>query len=119
MKPRRLRKAEQFAEKLIEGANSAPQALKRGHIFNDLAARVKLVPFPCVVTSLCGYGFEISFQQRFSFTFKIHKHDAVAEFGMAGDDETLDDDGIAVEPEGGMKADTDWEWLGQPDIAAA
>jgi hypothetical protein len=25
-----------------------PQALKRGHIFDDLTARVKLVPFPFV-----------------------------------------------------------------------
>jgi len=34
------------AEKVVEQAKSGPQALKRGHILNDLAARVKLVPFP-------------------------------------------------------------------------
>jgi outer membrane protein assembly factor BamD (BamD/ComL family) len=39
---------EQAAEKLVEGIKSAPQALKRGHILNDLTARVKLVPFPFV-----------------------------------------------------------------------
>jgi hypothetical protein len=37
---------EQAAEKLIHTAEGGPQALKRGHILNDLAARVKLVPFP-------------------------------------------------------------------------
>jgi hypothetical protein len=36
----------QAAEKLISAIPSPPQALKRGHILNDLAARVKLVPFP-------------------------------------------------------------------------
>jgi hypothetical protein len=40
--------AEDAAEKLVEGTRSVPQALKRGHIFNDLTARVKLVPFPSV-----------------------------------------------------------------------
>ena len=30
----------QAAEKVVEGARSTPQALKRGHIFNDLTARL-------------------------------------------------------------------------------
>jgi hypothetical protein len=33
------------AEKVAEGARSAPQALKRGHIFNGLTARLKPSPF--------------------------------------------------------------------------
>jgi hypothetical protein len=37
--------------KSVEGAKSVPQALKRGHILNDLMARVKLVPFPLVLES--------------------------------------------------------------------
>jgi hypothetical protein len=36
----------QAAEKVVEGARRTPQALKRGHIFNDLTARLKVVPFP-------------------------------------------------------------------------
>jgi hypothetical protein len=43
----------------------------------------------------------------FSLTFELHEHDAVAELGMAGDDESSDDDGAAVEPEGNPKADAD------------
>jgi hypothetical protein len=38
--------AEQLAEKVVEGARSTPQALKQGHIFNDLTARLEVVPFP-------------------------------------------------------------------------
>jgi hypothetical protein len=38
--------AEEVAEKLVAPAKSLPQALKRGSIFIDLAARVELVPFP-------------------------------------------------------------------------
>jgi len=37
-------RAEEAAEELIEGAKSTPQALKRGHIFNDLTARVNSCP---------------------------------------------------------------------------
>src|ERR1019366_248732 len=36
--------AEQLAGKVVEGARSTPQALKRGHIFNDLTARLKSSP---------------------------------------------------------------------------
>jgi hypothetical protein len=36
--------AEEAAEKVIERAKSTPQALKRGHILNDLAARVNSCP---------------------------------------------------------------------------
>jgi len=38
--------ASQSAEEVIQRGNSAPEALKRGCFCNDLAARVKLVPFP-------------------------------------------------------------------------
>jgi hypothetical protein len=34
------------AEKVVINVRSLPQALKRGHILNDLTARVELVPFP-------------------------------------------------------------------------
>jgi len=36
----------QAAEKVFQSEESVPQALKRGHILNGLAARVELVPFP-------------------------------------------------------------------------
>jgi hypothetical protein len=38
--------SEEAAERTIVPAESLPQALKRGRKFGDLAARVKLVPFP-------------------------------------------------------------------------
>jgi hypothetical protein len=38
--------AEEAAEKVFQGEESVPQALKRGRILSDLAARVELVPFP-------------------------------------------------------------------------
>jgi hypothetical protein len=37
---------EVVAEKVVNKAESIPQALKRRQILNDLAARVELVPFP-------------------------------------------------------------------------
>jgi hypothetical protein len=37
---------EEAAGKLFEGVRSSPQALKRLHIFNSLAARLEVVPFP-------------------------------------------------------------------------
>jgi hypothetical protein len=37
-----------LGEKWSRAPVAKPQALKRGHIFNDLTARVKLVPFPFV-----------------------------------------------------------------------
>jgi hypothetical protein len=36
----------QAEEKVANNAQNLPQALKRGHILSDLAARVELVPFP-------------------------------------------------------------------------
>jgi len=36
--------AKQAAEKVAEGGKSTPRALKRGHIFNDLTARLKSCP---------------------------------------------------------------------------
>jgi len=45
--PLRLRiygTAEEVAEKVVEGAKSSPQSPRRGHIFNDLAARLKSGP---------------------------------------------------------------------------
>jgi len=58
-------------------------------------------------------------QELFSLTFEFHKHDAIAELGMAGDDESSDDNGVAVEPDGGMKADADGERNQQLDVTAA
>jgi len=37
---------EQAAEKVVNTAKGDPQALKRTLIFSDLAARLKVVPFP-------------------------------------------------------------------------
>jgi hypothetical protein len=52
-------------------------------------------------------GVEVSGQELFCLTFEFDEHDAVAELGMAGDDDCLDDDGAGVEPEGGSNADAD------------
>ena len=52
-------------------------------------------------------GVQVSVQELFSLTFEFHEHDAVAELGMAGDDESSDDHGVAVEPEDGLKANAD------------
>lgn len=41
----------EVAEKVPDKARSGPQALKRRFIFNDVAARVKLAPFPFVMNS--------------------------------------------------------------------
>jgi hypothetical protein len=38
--------AEEVVGRLVSGARSMPQALKRGHFFSGLAARVELLPFP-------------------------------------------------------------------------
>jgi hypothetical protein len=38
--------AEEGAEKVAAPVKSPPQALKRGPIFNDPTARLKIVPFP-------------------------------------------------------------------------
>ena len=38
--------SQEVAEKVVNHAQRLPQALKRGHILNDLVARVELVPFP-------------------------------------------------------------------------
>ena len=55
----------------------------------------------------------------FSLTFKFHEHDAVAELGMAGDDDTLNDDGAGVEPERGLNPGCEWELHERLDVAAA
>jgi hypothetical protein len=41
--------AEYAAEKVVAGAESGPQALKRRFIFDGLTAGVELVPFPFVI----------------------------------------------------------------------
>ena len=38
--------SQEVAEKVVNHAQRLLQALKRGHILNDLVARVELVPFP-------------------------------------------------------------------------
>ncbi len=43
--------AEEAAEKLVVGAKSIPQALKRGHIFQRLSGTTEVVPFPFVEKS--------------------------------------------------------------------
>jgi len=54
--------AEEVAEKAVEDEESSPQALKRGHIFNGLAARLKSGPSQNLPESDCfrslgGRGF--------------------------------------------------------------
>jgi len=44
--PRAEARPKESAEKVVHNDKSIPQALKRGYILNDLAARVELVPFP-------------------------------------------------------------------------
>jgi len=51
--------------------------------------------------------------------FIIHEHDAVAELGMAGHYASEDNDGLAIEPEFGLNAATDWERHHQLDVTAA
>jgi hypothetical protein len=38
---------------------------------------------------------------------------------MAGDDESSEDGGVAVEPEGGLNADADWELRAQMNVTTA
>ena len=52
-------------------------------------------------------------------TFEFHEHDAVAELGMAGDDDSTDDDRAVVDPEGSPNAYTEWELDQHFDVAAA
>jgi len=51
--------------------------------------------------------------------FEFQEHDAVAELGVAGDDESSNDDGEAVEPEGGSNVDAEWELGYELDVTAA
>jgi hypothetical protein len=59
---------EEAAEELFEGVRSSPQALKRKHIFDGLAARLEVVPFPfpgdTTLSALCegmpGYESELA-----------------------------------------------------------
>ena len=55
----------------------------------------------------------------FSLTFEFHEHNAVTELGMAGDDDSADDDGAAVEPESGPHVDAECELDHHLDVAAA
>ncbi len=59
------------------------------------------------------------FQELFSVPFEIHEHDAVAELGVIGDDESADDDRAVVEPEFGVKACADGKRSHYLDVAAA
>jgi hypothetical protein len=45
-----IRAAEEAAGEVGQSAKRLPQALKRGHIFSELLARVELVPFPVLST---------------------------------------------------------------------
>ena len=79
------------------------------------SARLKPRPFkpflfvPRILwdATLGGDGVQVPGQELFSLTFEFHEHDAVAELGMAGDDESSDVNGVAVEPEGASNADAD------------
>ena len=77
------------------------------------------LPAERAVPLLGGDRLQVTAQELISFTFEIHEHDAVAELGMAGDDASLDDDGVAAEPEGDLQACAEWEGHDQLDVAAA
>jgi len=73
--------------------------------------------FLCYVPG--GDRLQVTAQELFSLTFEIQEHDAVAELGMAGDDASLDDDGVTAEPEGDLHAGAEWKGHHQLDVAAA
>jgi hypothetical protein len=58
-------------------------------------------------------------QKLFCLTFEFLEHHAVAILGMTGYDPSLYDDGVGVEPEGGLDADADREGHYHLDVAAA
>jgi hypothetical protein len=66
-----------------------------------------------------GDGVEITAQELFCLAFEFHEHDAVAELGMAGNDDSPDDDGAGVEPESGLNAGCEWELYEHLDVATA
>lgn len=66
-----------------------------------------------------GDGCQVTAQELFSLTFEFHEHDAVAELGMPSDDDSANDNGITVEPKGGLDADRKWELQEHLDVAAA
>src|SRR5271166_2390229 len=70
---------------------------------------------------LRGDAIQVALQEYFclALTFKIHEHDAVAEFGVAGDDEASECDGAAVQPKGRVEADTHGERYRQADVTAS
>jgi hypothetical protein len=51
---------------------------------------------------LGGDGFQVSFQEVFSFAFEIQEHYAVAVLRVTGDYASADFDGDIVEPESGV-----------------
>jgi len=69
--------------------------------------------------SSLGCNVQVAFEELVGLTFKIHKHDAIAELGMAGDDESANDGGIAVEPEGEANANADGERDEELNVAAS
>jgi hypothetical protein len=66
-----------------------------------------------------GDSCQVTAQELFSLTFEFHEHDAVAELGMPSDDDSANDNGITVEPKGGLNADCKWELQEHLDVAAA
>jgi hypothetical protein len=62
---------------------------------------------------------DVSSQQLFGFTFKSNEHDSVAELGMAGDDLSVKDDGLIVEPEFDLKRGADGEGHHHLDVTTA
>ena len=68
---------------------------------------------------LGGDGVQVALQDLGSLTFEIHECYAVAKLGMTGDDESPDEKGSPVEPEGSPQADADGERNHQLDVTAA
>jgi hypothetical protein len=66
-----------------------------------------------------GCYVQVAFEELVCFTFKINKHDAVSELGMAGDYEAVNDGGIAIEPEREANTRADSEWDEQLDVTTS
>ncbi len=66
-----------------------------------------------------GDGVLVALEEVFCLTLKIDKYDAVAEIGMAGNDESMDDDGVAVEPESDLNPGAARHWHDELDVAAS
>jgi hypothetical protein len=62
-------------------------------------------------------GVQVVIQEVLAVAYKLHKHDAVAELGVAGGDLAADDDRRVVEPESSLNMGADGESHHGLDVA--